>query len=157
MIKLSKQSLGKNEMAVLIEGETREEIVQRFWSFVNHMATDGGFAMSGKNPFYHENNNGENGLEWVVEDFSAYFMTTPEKCIKAMKSAALFEIFQNEQWVDEPTLRQIVASQMIGKKRYDEMPNVVITDFEPQIAEDKFLPVLNIDKSAKTAIHLNNE
>jgi hypothetical protein len=79
-------------IAVLIEHQNKQNVIERFWSFVNHGAIDFKTRII---------ETGLEGFHWIEENnspFRGFFYTDKEKLLKSLISGQLFKILNENSF-----------------------------------------------------------
>lgn len=127
MTKLTKQIISPNKVLVKISGNSKQEVIQEFWKFINY-----GSAVKMRACYFDQYDKGvdiedDTGFNWL-NDFSyteGYFRTDIPSLAQTLQSIALFEILRmkdpNCNWGDIPR-RIEKQAELLGLQRLNEMP-----------------------------------
>lgn len=89
MIKLQKQTL-PSKIYVQISGETRKEVIENFWLFLNHGAVN-----LSKKCILDEIAD-DSDFTWLQDDKIGYFITNEENLLKGLKSICWHRIVDKQ-------------------------------------------------------------
>ena len=122
MIKITKQILGNDKIIVKVVGDTRKEVIQHFFYFVNY-----GNCIRLRQYIlddeYSSDIQDDTGLTWLdITETSGYFRTKRKDLIQTLINISLFEILKKYPEVDEIPQPVLEQATKIGLDKYENIP-----------------------------------